>query len=144
MDPRYHIYLLLLIVKYLFSCFNNTSNPWFTFVEPLPTASRPDPRLDPHRPRPRLFQFYNIFNSWFTSTRPPPKHSPRLFNFQISLFLGAHPPDAPLTRPHPYSEKDFIRGIYLEGPIVFNTMIRNVSCLLFRMIKMSQKDLVIF
>ena len=106
--------------------FNNTFNSRLTFVEP-PTYPHPDltpdwtppprPRLflissirsshtpDPHPIAPSTFQFHNSFNSWITTTRPHPRPDPR--------------PDTP---PH-IQKRIFIRGICLEGPIVFNTMI---------------------
>ena len=199
--------------------FNNTFNSWFTFVEP-PTYPHPDltPRLDPPPPRPRLFQFHNILNSWFTSTRPhpitpstfqfynnfnswitstrPPTpffqfHSkfnswftrptpgpipitpitptffsftitsirgshppdphpttPDYFNFQIASVLGSHPrpsPPDPTPPPSHIQKRIFIRGICLEGPIVLTKCSEMCHvCLLFRLIKMSQNDLVIF
>ena len=108
--------------------FYNIFNSWFTPTHPTP-----------HPITPSTFQFYNSLNSLITSTRRP-----IFFNFTINSILGSHPPDPsparPPTDPHPTTpdffnfqiasilgshpaEMIFIRGICLEEPIVFNTMI---------------------
>ena len=76
--------------------FNNTFNSWFTFIE-HPTYPHPDltPDWIHNHPDPDFLQFYNIFNSSFTSTRPATLSLPRLFNFTIASILGSHSPDPP-------------------------------------------------
>ena len=91
------IYFTVINCKIPLCSFNNTFNR-----RPPPTYPLPDltPEWTPNHPDPDFFQFYYIFNLWFTSTRPPAKSLPRLFNFTIASILGSHPPDPPFFQFH--------------------------------------------
>ena len=92
MGPRFHL-LLLLIVKYHYTLLKFLQ--FLVHIHRTPYLPPPDltPDWIPNQPVTDFFQFYNIFNSSFTSTRHTTLSRLRLFNFTIASILGTHPSD---------------------------------------------------